>query len=270
MTIPPSYGAFSNAHRSFYKFSIDRRLAAKDRPCPRRSSCRVALWCRLAFLPWRAQILVTSSPARSAPQLRDRCSRAVDPAQDWPQPQKGGQVWARRCTPPASCRRQRRSRTSPNTPSAVPWRRYQRGPDRPDRVPYSALIREAASVITLSRFKREPGASPPGGSRRAGGGLLLPPILLLIALMLVAMAYVIYALWPRWPGRRSRSMRRKSPLRWPASRSMCRRPQSACRSSGGRALTSVSISLSCGRRSSRRTRRASRPPPRFRRHPAPR
>jgi hypothetical protein len=55
-------------------------------------------------------------------------------------------------------------------------------------------------VITLSRFKREPGASPPGGSRRARGGLLLPPVLLLIALMLVAVAYIIYALWPRWPG----------------------------------------------------------------------
>jgi hypothetical protein len=55
-------------------------------------------------------------------------------------------------------------------------------------------------VITLGHFKPEPGGRPPGGSRRARGGLLLPPLLLLIALMLVAMAYVVYVLWPRWPG----------------------------------------------------------------------
>jgi hypothetical protein len=55
-------------------------------------------------------------------------------------------------------------------------------------------------VITLSRFRREPGARPLGGARPAGGSLLLPPILLLIALMLMAVAYIVYVLWPRWPG----------------------------------------------------------------------
>jgi hypothetical protein len=49
-------------------------------------------------------------------------------------------------------------------------------------------------VITMSRFRREPGARP------ADGSLLLPPILLLIALMLAAVAYIVYVLWPRWPG----------------------------------------------------------------------
>jgi hypothetical protein len=54
-------------------------------------------------------------------------------------------------------------------------------------------------VITSSLFKRGLRASP-GGSRPAAGSLLLPPILLLIALMLAAVAYIVYVLWPRWPG----------------------------------------------------------------------
>jgi hypothetical protein len=55
-------------------------------------------------------------------------------------------------------------------------------------------------VTTLGRFRREPGGRPRGGSRRADGGLLLPPLLLLIALIFIAIAYTVYALWPRWPG----------------------------------------------------------------------
>jgi hypothetical protein len=55
-------------------------------------------------------------------------------------------------------------------------------------------------LITLDLFKREPRARPQGYSRRTGGGLLLPPVLLLIVLLLAAVAYVVYVLWPRWPG----------------------------------------------------------------------
>ncbi len=54
-------------------------------------------------------------------------------------------------------------------------------------------------MITLSLFKRDARALPGGGARRAGGGLLLPPLLLLAALVL-AVAYIAYVLWPRWPG----------------------------------------------------------------------
>jgi hypothetical protein len=55
-------------------------------------------------------------------------------------------------------------------------------------------------VTILSHFRREPGASRPGDPRRSGGGLLLPPLLLLMALMLCAVTYIVYILWPRWPG----------------------------------------------------------------------
>ncbi len=55
-------------------------------------------------------------------------------------------------------------------------------------------------MITSSLFKRGLRASPQGGSGRAGGGLLLPPLLLLAALMFAAVAYIVYVLWPRWPG----------------------------------------------------------------------
>lgn len=53
-------------------------------------------------------------------------------------------------------------------------------------------------MTILSHFRREP-ASPQDGPRRPGG-LLLPPLLLLMALMLGAAAYIVYVLWPRWPG----------------------------------------------------------------------
>jgi hypothetical protein len=56
------------------------------------------------------------------------------------------------------------------------------------------------TVISLGLFKRGLRASPQSGARDAGGGLLLPPLLLLTALMLAAVAYIIYVLWPRWPG----------------------------------------------------------------------
>jgi hypothetical protein len=53
-------------------------------------------------------------------------------------------------------------------------------------------------VTILSQFRKP--ATPLGGRRRAGGGLLLPPLLLLLALILAAVAYIVYVLWPRWPG----------------------------------------------------------------------
>ena len=53
-------------------------------------------------------------------------------------------------------------------------------------------------MTILSQFRKP--ARPLRGSRRAGGGLLLPPLLLLLALILAAVAYIVYVLWPRWPG----------------------------------------------------------------------
>ncbi len=48
-------------------------------------------------------------------------------------------------------------------------------------------------MTTLGYFRREAAA------RRASAGVLLAPLLLLTALLLVAVTYIVYILWPRWP-----------------------------------------------------------------------
>jgi hypothetical protein len=55
-------------------------------------------------------------------------------------------------------------------------------------------------VSILNGFRLERRAHAQSGARRAGTNLLLPPLLLLAALMLAAVAYIVYVLWPRWPG----------------------------------------------------------------------
>jgi hypothetical protein len=55
-------------------------------------------------------------------------------------------------------------------------------------------------VMTLGRLRQGMGgAGAVGASRQVGRDLLLSPVLLLIALALVAAAYIVYVLWPRWP-----------------------------------------------------------------------
>src|SRR5262245_33985208 len=46
--------------------------------------------------------------------------------------------------------------------------------------------------MTMARYQRT-------GARRAAGGLMAVPLVLLFALAFMALGYVAYALWPRWP-----------------------------------------------------------------------
>ncbi len=47
--------------------------------------------------------------------------------------------------------------------------------------------------MTMARYQRA------GGRRAAAGGLMVIPLVLLFTLAFMALGYVAYALWPRWP-----------------------------------------------------------------------
>lgn len=53
--------------------------------------------------------------------------------------------------------------------------------------------------MTLGAFRRDLRGGVMGATRPAGG-LLMAQLMLLIMLMLAATMYVVYVLWPRWPG----------------------------------------------------------------------